>query len=154
LEGVLSTRGKLSYFGETDSTVSVDLDEYRLKLALFHHTLHTIVMKVVEKDKVVSGMLMDELKRCQEMLIGLQKPLAGLPKGVLSKRNKHYGDKVYSYYSLKYRDGEKVVNKHISGVEAPILAKKLEQRRKLEKEVSGYKKRIAYLSKILKNDKG
>jgi hypothetical protein len=111
-------------------------------------------MKVVEKDKVVSGMLMDELKRCQEMIIDLQKPLAGLPKGVLRKRNKRYGDKVYSYYSLKYRDGEKVVNKHISGDEAPMLAKKLEQRRKLEKEVSGYKKRIAYLSKILKANKG
>jgi hypothetical protein len=123
-------------------------------LALFHHKMHNRGMKVVEKDKVISGMLRDELKRCHEMLAGLQKSVAGLPKGVLSERKKHYKEKAYSYYALKYRDGEKVVNKHIPKDEAPALAKKIEQRRKFEKEVRAYKKKIAYLSKILKAGKG
>lgn len=111
-------------------------------------------MKVVEKDKVISGMLRDELMRCQEMLAGLQKSIAGLPKGVLSERKKRYKKKAYSYYALKYRDGNKVVNKHIPNDEAPALAKKVEQRKKFEKEVRAYEKRIAYLSKILKTGKG
>lgn len=111
-------------------------------------------MKVVEKDKVISGMLKDELKRCRDMLAGLQKSAAMLPKGVLSERKKRYKEKIYSYYSLKYREGEKVVNKHISNDEAPALLKKLEQRRRIEKEAGAYKKKIEYLSKILKAGKG
>jgi hypothetical protein len=107
-------------------------------------------MKVVEKDKVIAGMLRDELKRCQEILAGLQKSLAGLPRGVLSERRKRYKKKYYSYYSLKYREGKKVVNKHIPKDEAPALLKKLSQREKLEKEARAYKKRIDYLTKTLK----
>ena len=111
-------------------------------------------MRVVEKDKVISGMLQDELKRCEEMIAGLQKSVAGFPKGALSERRKRYKKKVYSYYSLKFRNGEKVVNKHIPNDEAPALIKKLEQRRKFEKEMRAYRKRIDYLSKILKAGKG
>lgn len=111
-------------------------------------------MKVVEKDKVISGMLRDELKRCQEMLAGLQKSVAALPKGVLNVRKKSYKEKAYSYYSLKYRDGEKVVNKHIPNADAPALSEKIKQRRKIEKEMMSYKKKIAYVSKILKTGKG
>jgi hypothetical protein len=37
-------------------------------LAIFHHNYHNMSMKVVENDKVISGMLRDELKRCQEMI--------------------------------------------------------------------------------------
>lgn len=108
-------------------------------------------MKVVEKDKVISGMLRDELNRCREMLAGLQNSLEGLPKGVLSERKKRYKEKNYSYYCLKYRDGKMVVNKHISGDQAPALLKKLEKRKKIEKEAQMYKKKIEYLSKMLKS---
>jgi hypothetical protein len=113
-----------------------------------------MAVKVVENDKVISGMLRDELKRCEEMLAGLQKSVAGLPKGTLSERKKRYKNKVYSYYSLKYRSGEKVVNKHVPNDEAPALIKKLEHRRKYEKEIRAYKIRIDYLSKILTAVKG
>lgn len=107
-------------------------------------------MKVVEKDKVISGMLHDELKRCQEMLDGLKKSVSKLPKGVISKRKKRYKDRVYSYYYLKYRDGKKVVNKHISKEEIQEISKKLEQRKKHEKEMQLYKKRIDYLNRIIR----
>jgi hypothetical protein len=45
-------------------------------------------MKVVEKDKVVGGMLRDELYRCQEMLNGLRKAISGLPKGAIRRAEK------------------------------------------------------------------
>jgi hypothetical protein len=116
--------------------------------------MHNIGMKVVEKDRIVSGMLRDELGRSEEMLAGLQKSLADLPKGVLSERKKRYKEKAYSYFSLKYREGEKVVNQHVRVEQVPALRKQLDQRKKIEKEMKSYQKRIAYLAKILKSGKG
>jgi hypothetical protein len=107
-------------------------------------------MKVVEKDKVVGGMLQDELKRCQEALNGLRKAISGLPKGAISEREKRYKNKVYSYYYLKYRDGEKVISKHIRNNEIQEVKEKLSMRKKYEKEIWAYEKRIAYLNKILR----
>jgi hypothetical protein len=54
-------------------------------LAIFHHKRNNGHMKVVEKDKVISGMLHDELKLCQEMLDSLKKSVSELPKGVLKQ---------------------------------------------------------------------
>jgi hypothetical protein len=110
-------------------------------------------VKVVEKDPVIGGLLQDELKRCQEMLAGLQKSIAGLPKGVLGRRRKRYKAKAYIYFSLKYRVGKQVVNKHIPNADAPAWTKKIEQRKKYEREARACEKRIAYISKILKAGK-
>jgi hypothetical protein len=106
-------------------------------------------MKVVEKDKVIGGMLRDELKRCREMLEGIEKSISGLPKGAISERKKRYKNKIYSYYYLKYRDGEKVISKHIPNKEVQGIFEKLAWRKKYEKEIQSYEKRIAYLNKIL-----
>ena len=110
-------------------------------------------MKVVEKDKVIGGMLSDELSRCQEMLAGLSKSISELPKGAIGERKKRYKDKVYSYYYLKYRQGEKIVSKHISRKELQEISGKLEMRKKYEKEMQSYEKRIAYLNMILRAGK-
>ena len=118
-------------------------------LAFFHHTKYNNGMKVVEKDKVISGMLGDELKRCQEMLGSLERSLSALPKGVVSERKKRYKDKEYSYFHLKYRDGEKVINKHIPNKDVKELRKKLDLRKKYEREIRSYKKKIEYLSRLL-----
>lgn len=103
----------------------------------------------MEKDIVISGMLRDELKRCHEMLDSLEKSISGLPKGVINLRKKRYKDRVYSYYYLKYRSGERVVNKHLRNDDVQEIEKKLEQRKNYEKEMQAYKKKIAYLNKIL-----
>jgi hypothetical protein len=122
-------------------------------LAIFHHTKHNKSMKVVEKDKVISGMLLDELKRCQEMLDSLEKSVSELPKGAISERKKRYKNKVYSYYYLKYREGEKVISKHVPDREVQEILKKLALRKKYEKEMQSYKKKISYLNKILRAGK-
>lgn len=106
-------------------------------------------MKVVEKDKVISGMLRDELKRCQEMLYGLEKSVAELPRGAISERKKRYKNRVYSYHYLKYREGEKVISKHIPHKEVQEVVKKLGMRKQYEKEMRSYEKKIVYLNKIL-----
>ena len=106
-------------------------------------------MKVVEKDNVISGMLQDEIKRCQEMLNNLEESVSKLPRGVLNKREKRYKDKVYSYYYLKYREGGNVYNKHISKNKVQELLGKIGLRKKYEKEIRAYKNKIAYLNKIM-----
>ncbi len=125
-----------------------------LRLAIFHHKIDNKSMKVVEKDKVISGMLQDELNRCQEMLNGLKKSVSELPKGVINERKKRYKDKVYSYFYLKYRKGKKVINEHIPNNHVKDLLKKLELRKKYEKEIQSYKSRIVYLNKIMSAGKG
>jgi len=132
----------------------VVLYKVKLGLAIFHHKIDNNKMKVVEKDKVISGMLQDELKRCQEMLNSLKESVSEFPKGVINKRKKRYKDKVYSYFYLKYREGKKVVNEHIPNNHVKDLLKKLELRKKYEKEIQSYKNKIAYLSKIMRAGKG
>jgi hypothetical protein len=110
-------------------------------------------MKVVEKDRVISGMLRDELKLCQEILDSLEKSVSELPKGAISKRKKRYKNKVYFYYCLKYREGEEVISKHVPDREVQEILKKLAMRKKYEKEMQSYEKKIAYLNKILRAGK-
>jgi len=81
-------------------------------------------MKVVEKDIVVHGMLEDEYGRCRE-------------------------GKEYVYHYLVRRDGKEVINRHISEKELPELQKLIEEREKCRKEIRAYKKRMAYLEKLL-----
>jgi hypothetical protein len=109
-------------------------------------------MKVVEKDRVIRGMLIDEMKRCREMLGQLEKSVAALPKGVINKRKKKYKDRIYYYYCLKYRDGLKVISRHIPDGDLQEIAEKLKSRKKYEKEILAYKKKIAYLNKLLGNE--
>ena len=130
------------------------LHKVNLSLAVFHHNMDNKSMKVVEKDKVISGMLQDELKRCQEMLNSLEKSISKLPKGVINERKKRYKNKVYSYFYLKYRKGKKVINEHIPNNHVQELLKKLEMRKKYEKEIQSYKSKIAYLNKIMSGGKG
>jgi hypothetical protein len=88
-----------------------------------------------EKDKVISGMLQDERKRCEEMLDGLEKSISGLPKGAINQRKKRYKSKGYSYYCLKYRDDEKVISKHMHNREVQEILEKLAMKKKYEKEI-------------------
>jgi len=76
-----------------------------------------------------------------------------LPKGSISERKKSYKNKVYSYHYLKYREGGKVISKHISNKELQEILGKLEMRKKYEKEIQSYEKRIAYLNMILRSGK-
>jgi len=45
-------------------------------------------MKVVEKDRIISGMFCDEYQRCQEMVSELERAESALPKGSLQQRQK------------------------------------------------------------------
>jgi hypothetical protein len=109
-------------------------------------------MNVVEKDDVIVGLLRDELARCEEALAAIGKALADLPKGALSARKKLHGGREYRYYSLKFRDGEKVINQHVPSEALVELQNKLALRKRYLSEAKAYEKRIAYLKKLLKSE--
>lgn len=116
----------------------------------FHHKSDNTGMNVVEKDLVVSGMLADELGRCEEALAGIQKALSALPKGALSQRKKVHKGKEYHYYYLKFREDGRVFNQHVANDALKDMKDKLDLRRKYEEEAKAYKKRISYLKRLLK----
>ncbi len=51
-------------------------------------------MNVVETDPVVSGMLNDELMRCEEALSAINRTISSLPKGSLTIRRKRHKQKL------------------------------------------------------------
>lgn len=106
-------------------------------------------MKVAEKDNAVRGMLEEEYKRCREVLAALSDKAAKYPKGSLNVRKKGYKGKEYAYHYLVAREEGRVVNRHIPEAELPELQRQLEQRDKCRKEMQAYRKRIAYLEKLL-----
>jgi hypothetical protein len=106
-------------------------------------------MKVVEKDKLVNGMLREELERCRDMVSSLEQEISHLPRGSLHVRKKQYKKKKYRYYYLKYREGGKSVSRHIPDRQLEILKNELEKRSDYQKEIKAYKARIEYLGKIL-----
>jgi hypothetical protein len=106
-------------------------------------------MKVAEKDNVVRDLLEEEYRRCRDVLVALSKKVAHYPKGSLNVRKKEYKGKAYAYHYLVARDDGRVVNRHIPKAELPELQQQLEQRDKCRREIRAYKKRIAYLEKLL-----
>jgi hypothetical protein len=110
-------------------------------------------MRVVEKDNVVHGMLEDEYRRSQEIVNVLNAKVKNCLRGALNVRRKKIKDKEYIYHYLVRRDGKKIVNLHVAEKDLPRLKKQIEEREKLRKEILAYKKRRAYLAKLLKKSK-
>jgi hypothetical protein len=106
-------------------------------------------MAVVENDEVIHGLLKEELQRCLAALAALESRLPAFPKGALNVRKKAQQGKQYTYHYLVHREAGRVVNRHVPGAELPALRKQLAERDKYRKEVRAYKRRAAYLEKLL-----
>ena len=107
-------------------------------------------MSVVKKDKVVYGMLQDELERCQGLSSSLVAGIAELPKGSLHVRKIPSGKKYLPYHYLKFRDGARSLYKHVPERLVQELASQIEERRKMEENLRQIRSRIKYLNKLLK----
>jgi hypothetical protein len=126
-----------------------DLEQAIFLLAIFHHIVDDISMKVVEKDRLISDMLREELVRCRNMSASLEQVLSSLPKGSLHLRSKDYHGKSYSYHYVKFRERGKSVSRHISSGQVGEVQKQLQTRKSYEQELKTYRARIRYLEKIL-----
>lgn len=90
-----------------------------------------------------------ELARCREMVAELEESAGKLPRGSLGVRKKRYKAREYEYRCLTYREGAKVISRHVPAGDVEELAGQLELRRHYEKELRALRKRIAYLEKLL-----
>ncbi len=107
-------------------------------------------MGVVQKDKVVHGMLQDELERCEGLSSSLEAAISQLPKGSIHKRKILFGKKYRAYHYLKLRDGARSVYKHVPERLVQELASQIQERRKMEGNLRQIRSRIKYLNKLLK----
>ena len=108
-------------------------------------------MKVVKKkDKIVHGLLEDELKRCEDMAASLSDAIKALPKGSLHQRRVAYKNKVQIYKYLKYRENGKSVYQHIRKAEEEIVEKKVSERQRKEKSLKSFRDRIQYLHNLMR----
>ena len=106
-------------------------------------------MKVAEKNNAVRGLLEEEYRRSCDVVAALSKKASRYPKGSLNVRKKAYKGKEYAYHYLLAREQGRVVNRHIPKAELPDLQRQFEQGDKCRKEIQAYRKRIAYLEKLL-----
>ena len=118
--------------------------------AIFHHEMYSTGMKQVEKDRLVQGVLEDELRRSQEMVHLLESEATKLPKGSLHVRIKKYKDRSYEYPYLKYWEGGRSVSVHVPRADLDRIREELERRKAYENEIREYRGRIRYLERILK----
>jgi hypothetical protein len=107
-------------------------------------------MSVAENNNIVHGMLEEEYERCVEVSKALEDKVSQYPKGALNIRKKSHNGKEYSYFYIVSRENGHVINRHVSSEEAPKLKEQIKERDKNLKEIKAYKKRIAYLEKLLK----
>jgi hypothetical protein len=111
---------------------------------------YQMAMNVAENDNAVRGMLEEELHRCRDVLAALEVKAAEYPNGSLHIRKKRYKEREYAYHSLVFRNGDRVVNRHIPEKNMPELKKQLEKRDKCLLEIQNYRNRIDYLEKLLR----
>lgn len=109
------------------------------------------IMKVVKKkDKVVHGLLEDELKRCENMAASLRDAIEALPKGSLHQRRMDYKGKISVYKYLKYRENGKSVYQHIRRADEAVIEKKVSERQRKEESLKSFRERIQYLHKLMR----
>jgi len=107
-------------------------------------------MKQVEKDRLVQGVLEDELRRSQEMVRLLESEASDLPRGSLHLRRKEYKDRSYEYHYMKYWEDGRSVSVHVPRADLDRIREELERRKAYENEIREYRGRIKYLERILK----
>ncbi len=101
------------------------------------------------EDSGIKGMLMDEYERCINLIEQIKHTLDNLPKGRLVIKKVKSKDHIYEYFHLQWRQGEKVLSKHIPQREIPEVKKKIEQRDAYRKNCVMLEKRVSYLAPLI-----
>jgi hypothetical protein len=99
-------------------------------------------------ESVVKELLLDELRRVENMEKAFEKQISKYPKG--SIQIKKINGKQYPY--LCYREGGKVVSKYlkVSPIELEIVKKRIQERKQREMSLKRIRKDKKVLSKAVK----
>ena len=101
------------------------------------------------EDDSIKGMLRDEYDRCLNLVEQLQRTINSYPRGHLIVKKIKSKGRVYEYHHLQWREGKKIVSRHISEKEILEVQKKIEQREAYQSNYLKFKKRLEYLAPLL-----
>jgi hypothetical protein len=101
------------------------------------------------EDEGIKGMLRDEYNRCMELTEQVKQAMSNYPRGRLVVKKVKAKGHVYEYHHLQWRQGEKVLSRHIPEKEIPELKKKIEQREAYRINCIKLEKRLEYLAPLI-----
>jgi hypothetical protein len=101
------------------------------------------------EDDSIKGMLRDEYDRCLNLVEQVQRSINSYPRGRLIVKKIKSKGRVYEYHHLQWREGKKVVSRHIPEKEIPEVQKKIEQREAYQRNCLKFEKRLEYLAPLL-----
>ena len=100
-------------------------------------------------DEAIKGMLRDEYNRCLELVEQVQRSINDYPRGRLVVKKVKTKGRVYEYHHLQWREGEKVLSRHVPEKDIPEIQKKIEQREAYRSNFLKFEKRLEYLAPLL-----
>ena len=105
--------------------------------------------KIKAVDEAIKGMLRDEYARCSELIEQVRQSMINYPKGGLVVKKMKVKGRVYVYHHLQWREGKKIVSRHVSKMEIPEVQKQIEQREAYRANHLKLAKRLDYLAHLL-----
>lgn len=101
------------------------------------------------EDEGIKGMLQDEYNRCMELMEQVKQSMDSYPRGRLVIKKVKTKGRIYEYHHLQWRDGEKVLSRHIPEKEIPELLKKIELREAYRSNCLKLERRLEYLAPLI-----
>lgn len=101
------------------------------------------------EDEGIKGMLRDEFNRCLELMGQVKQSMDSYPRGQLVVKKVKAKGRVYEYHHLQWREGEKVLSRHVPEKEIPELQKNIEQREAYRSNCLKLEKRLEYLAPLI-----
>jgi hypothetical protein len=108
-----------------------------------------IMRKNKVEDEGIKGMLRDEYNRCLELMDQIKQVMSNYPQGRLVVKKVKSKGHVYEYHHLQWREGNKVLSRHVPEREVPELKKKIEQREAYRSNYLKIEKRLVFLAPLL-----
>lgn len=101
------------------------------------------------EDDGIKGMLRDEYNRCLELLDQVRRAMNNYPRGKLVVKKVKVKERVYEYYHLQWREGARVLSRHVPNKEIPEIQKMIEQREAYRSNGLKLEKRLEYLAPLI-----
>lgn len=105
--------------------------------------------KNMAEDEGIKGMLRDEYNRCLQLMEQIKQSISQYPRGQLIVKKVKVKGHVYKYHHLQWREGEKILSRHVPEKEIPELKEKIEQREAFRKNGRKLEKRLEYLAPLI-----
>jgi stalled ribosome alternative rescue factor ArfA len=101
------------------------------------------------EDDAIKGMLRDEYNRCMQLMEQVKQSMGSYPRGRLVVKKVKAKGRVYEYHHLQWREGKKVLSRHVPEKEIPELLEMIEQREAYRSNCLKLEKRLEYLAPLI-----